>query len=203
MTAHGRNSARFHARRLALAGDLSAALDLETDISLALARTLTRTRNHDWAQAHAHALAKIRARRPDLISHLSRARNLALAVAADADSDLAQERARALAGALKRAYRTAEETNEQGAGVALRQRRATLRRPVPSSGAVRLVRGAARVLPAEHRYRYREEFESELYELTVAGASRWAQLAYGVRLLDRAWVLRAELREAATRWAST
>lgn len=50
------------------------------------------------------------------------------------------------------------------------------------------------VLPAEHQGRYREEFSSELYELAAAGGSKWMQVAYAVRLLDRAWVLRAELR---------
>lgn len=54
-----------------------------------------------------------------------------------------------------------------------------------------------RVLPARHRIRYRDEYRSELHELALSGASRWQQLACALRLLDRAWVLRAELREAA------
>ena len=65
----------------------------------------------------------------------------------------------------------------------------------------RLTRTVLRVLPPADRPRYDEEFRSEVYELAAAGASRWAQLAYAVRLLDRAWVLRAELREVAVRRA--
>ncbi|MEV6304103.1 hypothetical protein AB0M02_32190 [Actinoplanes sp. NPDC051861] len=69
----------------------------------------------------------------------------------------------------------------------------------PAASAAQLARGAVRVLPAAARGRYRAEFDSELYELALAGVSRWAQFLYGLRLLDRAWVLRAELREAALR----
>jgi hypothetical protein len=69
----------------------------------------------------------------------------------------------------------------------------------PAAVAARVARGAVRVLPAAFRDRYNAEVGSELYELAAAGASPWAQLAYAVRLLDRAWVLRAELREAAAK----
>lgn len=64
-----------------------------------------------------------------------------------------------------------------------------------------LARTATRVLPVADRPRYGDEYQSELYELVVAGASWWAQLIYAVRLIDQAWVLRAELREAALRRA--
>ena len=72
-------------------------------------------------------------------------------------------------------------------------------RVAPAAFAGRLARGAVRVLPIMSRARYRDEFESELYELAAAKASRWTQALYGLRLLDRAWVLRAELRLAARR----
>jgi hypothetical protein len=72
---------------------------------------------------------------------------------------------------------------------------------VPVAVAVRLANGAVRVLPAGCRCRYDAEFGSELYELAAAGASRWEQMMYAVRLLDRAWVLRAELRKAAVQRA--
>jgi hypothetical protein len=62
---------------------------------------------------------------------------------------------------------------------------------------------AVRVLPAGHQARYREEFAAELYDVAEAGASRWRQLAYALRLLDRAWMLRAELRAPAHRRAGT
>jgi hypothetical protein len=51
-----------------------------------------------------------------------------------------------------------------------------------------------RVLPAVCRDRYREEFAGELCDLSAGGASRWRQLAYAWRLVDRAAVLRAELQ---------
>ena len=70
---------------------------------------------------------------------------------------------------------------------------------LPLALAGRLARGAVRVLPVTARGRYREEFESKLYELAAAEASRWTQFLYGIRLVDRAWVLRAELRLAARR----
>jgi WhiB family transcriptional regulator, redox-sensing transcriptional regulator len=65
-------------------------------------------------------------------------------------------------------------------------------RPVRWAG--RLAGMAAQVLPAEHRARYQEEFAGELYELAEAGAPRRRQLAHALRLVDRAWILRAELR---------
>lgn len=60
----------------------------------------------------------------------------------------------------------------------------------------RLTSAAAWVLPPGNRDRYRAEFHSELYELAVAGTSLWGQVAYALRLVDRAFVLRAELRSS-------
>lgn len=71
------------------------------------------------------------------------------------------------------------------------------RAPDPAAGAVKLARGTVKALPAANRSRYHDEFTSELYELAAAGASRWKQLAYSLRLLNQAWVLRAELRATA------
>ncbi|GID31072.1 hypothetical protein [Paractinoplanes brasiliensis] len=56
---------------------------------------------------------------------------------------------------------------------------------------------ATRVLPSAYRPRYDEEYRSELYDLAAAGASWRAQLMYAIRLIDSAWVLRAELGETA------
>lgn len=75
--------------------------------------------------------------------------------------------------------------------------------PPRVAAAAGLTRCAVRVLPAASRVRYQEEFASELHELAVAKVSWWAQLMYGVRLLDRAWVLRAELRDAVAQRART
>jgi hypothetical protein len=60
--------------------------------------------------------------------------------------------------------------------------------------ASRLVAIAVAVLPRAHQGRYAEEFRSELFELASAATPRWRQIGYAMRLLDRAWVLRAELR---------
>jgi hypothetical protein len=59
--------------------------------------------------------------------------------------------------------------------------------------AQRLADAAARVLPASHRARYREEYHSELHDLATVGGSRWRQLVHALRLMGRAWELRAEL----------
>jgi hypothetical protein len=67
----------------------------------------------------------------------------------------------------------------------------------PASMALHMAQRIARILPPIAQPRYDEEFRSELHELAAAGASRWVQLQYVLRLFDRAWVLRAELREAA------
>lgn len=70
---------------------------------------------------------------------------------------------------------------------------------VPAALAVRVTHGAVRVLPLGSRSRYDDEFASELYEIAAGGADWRAQVMYAVRLVDRAWRLRAELREAALR----
>jgi hypothetical protein len=67
----------------------------------------------------------------------------------------------------------------------------------PLTSAVRLTRISARILPAGERARYDEEWQAELYELAFTGASRWAQLIYALRVLNEAWVLRAELKAPA------
>jgi hypothetical protein len=63
----------------------------------------------------------------------------------------------------------------------------------------RLAGVAVHVLPVEHQARYCEEFACELYDLAQAGTSRRRQLIYALRLVDRAWILRAELRVPARR----
>jgi hypothetical protein len=190
MTARARNQARNLARHLALARDLAEALDLDPERALVLARVLARTRSRDGAQAHAHVLARARLRMPHLAPYLAHARDLALALTSGPDPTL--DRARTLARALRTASRNVGVA-QGGSGTV------GSRNVAPATGAVRLIRGAVRVLPAEHRDRYRDEFDSELYELAAAGAARAAQLAYALRLLDRAWILRAELRECAAR----
>jgi hypothetical protein len=52
---------------------------------------------------------------------------------------------------------------------------------------------AARVLPARDRARYAEEYRSELWELASSGDPFRRQLAYALRLLRSAILLRSEL----------
>jgi hypothetical protein len=61
--------------------------------------------------------------------------------------------------------------------------------------ALRLTGWSVRLLPVQDRPRYREEFESELFDLRKQ--SRWTQLRYGVRVLARSVALRRELRQSA------
>jgi DNA-directed RNA polymerase specialized sigma24 family protein len=72
---------------------------------------------------------------------------------------------------------------------------------VPARAAARVAGLATRVLPVAHRVRYRDEYQSELYEISSAGASWWQQMMYAIRLLDRSWELRFELRQQKTRRA--
>jgi hypothetical protein len=69
----------------------------------------------------------------------------------------------------------------------------------PARLAVQLAQFAARVLPVADQARYSDEYRSELYELAAARVSRLRQMLHAVRLIDRAWVLRAELRAPASR----
>jgi hypothetical protein len=62
----------------------------------------------------------------------------------------------------------------------------------PDRVPARLVELAARLLPAEHRYRYRQEFLAELYDMPQA-----RQVRHATQVLSRAWVLRAALRQPA------
>lgn len=93
-------------------------------------------------------------------------------------------------GGLRPETDVVNESSELNAGSTKRQNR-------PPRAARHLARVATRVLPSAHRHRYEEEYQSELYELAAAGASWRAQLMYAIRLVDRAWVLRAELCETA------
>jgi hypothetical protein len=61
----------------------------------------------------------------------------------------------------------------------------------------RLTAWAARILPVADRSEYEELFGSELYELAQSDGGRRAQLAYALRVLVRAPLLRRELRAPA------
>jgi hypothetical protein len=63
----------------------------------------------------------------------------------------------------------------------------------PAAAAAQLIGTVVHILPAGQRERYAEEFAGELFDLAAQGKSRWRQLLFVMRLLDRAWVLRAEL----------
>ena len=111
------------------------------------------------------------------------------------------------------------EIFERGTAISRKRGRSRLRlaqpRPDAAPGSVRgdplvqptrlaewLTGLTVRVLPAVYRDRYREEFAGELCDLSAGGASRWRQLAYALRLVDRAAVLRTELQGPAKSQAS-
>jgi hypothetical protein len=64
-----------------------------------------------------------------------------------------------------------------------------------------LVLVASMLLPAPSRVRYLEEFSGELRALAESDAGSRAQLAYGLRLISRAWSLRNALPPEARPWA--
>jgi hypothetical protein len=112
------------------------------------------------------------------------------------DLDRALALARGLARDLDRASAIAGLLTSGGS---IRGRREASR-VVPAAG--RLAAAAARLLPAQERARYAEEFRSELWEIAHAGGRRWAQLAYAARQLVAARRLRAELRVPRRRGAA-
>lgn len=71
------------------------------------------------------------------------------------------------------------------------QERAPSTRIAPSAG--RLLMAASRLLPPSDRARYAEEYQSELWELASAGASRAEQLRYATRQALRAAQVRGEV----------
>jgi hypothetical protein len=197
-------SASYRASDLArdLAGIDVYHLGSARDRALALADDLTRAR--DLVQLDDLASVSVRAR--DLARDLAGVLALALARATYLHQDRHRHRdfsrARELAGDLSEACEAARRLERRVVESSQQKRRpdsAKAAQPAVAVTAVRLARSAVRILPVGCRDRYDGEFASELHEIAAEGASRWAQLSYGLRLLDRAWQLRAELREAAVR----
>ncbi|WP_371778331.1 hypothetical protein [Streptosporangium subroseum] len=58
----------------------------------------------------------------------------------------------------------------------------------------RLIDATMRLLPAQHRSRYKDEFSAELYALAQANATRSIQVIYAMQQLSRVLQLRASLR---------
>ncbi len=174
---------------------------------------------HDLARDHNHALilhlrrARARDLAParDLARGLARGLDLALDLAPDLargpNRNVAQARSRAheLVTVLRDAVEEAERLSppahqEPRPGDPAANATAPERLPArPVRAAGRIAGLAARVLPVAHRKRYCDEYRSELYELTVAGASWWQQVAHAIRLLNLSWELRHELRRPAAR----
>lgn len=211
---HARDLARELAsdidRALALAKtrsrDLGDALDRTLDLihpqGVDLARSfdrtlnLIRTLNLAHAQAQALDLAptvdRVLDRALDIDHTLDLARDISHTIDGDGESDIAR-----LADVVQRLFAAGRLLVNRPASAARTRRVGTARL------AGRVADLATRVLPPQHRARYGEEYRSELYELAAAGITRRGQLTYAIRLLDRAWVLRAELREAVGRRART
>jgi hypothetical protein len=156
--------------------DLASELDGGRNRVRDLASTLRRARSLDGE------------RRALPCSDLDRARTATdgLACACDLASDLHDGLVRTLdrVNGLQRAVnRTSVAPKEQE----------TCRRVIrPAS---RLTVAAAWLLPRGDRCRYGEEWRCELAELAAAGAGRWRQLKYAVRLLSRTGSLRLALAQ--------
>jgi hypothetical protein len=96
----------------------------------------------------------------------------------------------------QRVYHLPKEPGPLGGSIS-RERTPVRRQVKPRRVAGRVADLAARVLPAAHRARYCDEYRSELHDLAADRASWWQQVMYAVRLLDRSWELRYELRRPA------
>jgi hypothetical protein len=159
--------ARVRELAVALAADLRRLQMLAAEFEPALAGTRV--------GALVEGFAELDVALVDDIGHLPRSRALARRLAADLD------RFRSLADEVVAAWEQAD----------------TYRRPAlmagPAGVAAGLVAQAVRVLPADHRARWREEFDAELRELADTAVSRWAQVGHAVRVTGRAWLLRRAL----------
>jgi hypothetical protein len=67
--------------------------------------------------------------------------------------------------------------------------------------AIGLLTATVRLLPADHRDRYRQEYRSELLDLAQAGAGRIGQLRYSFHQLRSAPQMRFTLRSPRRRGA--
>ena len=174
------NSDLTNARDLnnALARDLNNARDLNSDVNLSRSRDLARDLNN--------------AR--DLNSDLNNARDLNLSRSRDLtrDLNLSLDHALDLALALDKVLGSTPTTPAAHGVVGSAAVNGV------SPVAERMVAGLMRLLPAENRSRYREEYTAELDELAKVGLSRWAQLGYAARVGTRVRSLRAALRADAT-----
>jgi hypothetical protein len=159
---------------------VTSALDCARTIDCALAQAVDLDVDVDLT----FAFAKTLDRTHTLVMHLDSA------LAADADGDL-DSTVTEVVSALEALSRVAPAPTKAHGETQVKTVRL----------AGRLVQFATRALPPQHRARYRDEYRSELFELAAAGTSGRGQLIYALRLLDRAWVLRAELRESVARKA--
>ncbi|HEX6074136.1 MAG TPA: hypothetical protein VFZ32_02605 [Micromonosporaceae bacterium] len=186
-----------------LGPDIARARELARSCARNLDREIVRARNFDRHIVSARNLASARnlgrvharaARDLASIRDLLKAHSLARTRAGQLDV--------VLRSAVRKAdllYRTWKGRGPQNPAVSST---APERPPVrPRRVAIRAADIAAKALPVAHRARYRDEYQSELYELAAAGASWWQQMRYAIRLLDRSWELRYELRKPAARRA--
>jgi hypothetical protein len=157
------------------------AFALSEDIAAALA--------YAAADAGAIGLVSIQSRITELIRVINRMREPGHDLS-HADAEFLK---RGISSTLGIVRRVIDDIDRVGAGV-------TEKRPAPL--ARRLLLAAARMLPAEDRDRYAEEFRSELADIALAGGGRRVQLAYAARQLRSAPRLRADLRSPQRRSAA-
>lgn len=158
--------------------DLATSLDLDTFLYRALGRHTSDLAN---AQDYAHGLIR------NLLYALDQAWLFATegSVAIDLALERAVQRVDDLVGQL-------ELLDVPGEAVKL-----PVAAPEPaatSRSAEHLVARMMRLLPAQHRGRYAEELNAELYDLAQAKATGAMQVIYALQQLGRVWELRAALR---------
>lgn len=195
--------ARARAFARDLARDRTLAYDLARTLACDLARALGRTRDLARARALAHDLAHDL----DRLRALGRARDFARALGCDRAlartlsralaHDLDRDCARAFAhdpdlDRLRQALYRINAFIDQGEQLDASAKAKAEPAPVARS-AERLVDVVMRLLPAQHRSRYTEEFKAELYDLAQAKATATVQVVYALQQLSRVWRLREAL----------
>ncbi|MFD9950489.1 hypothetical protein ACFWYW_33580 [Nonomuraea sp. NPDC059023] len=177
------------------------ASDLASDLASAVNRAFDSVLGFKYVRANARALVRDLAHDPDracgfncsrdfardLAHDVTRARDCARALHRAHDLIRVRGLADALVGAAEQAQHLASRLDTAA------QSDAQLREQRASRAAGYLIELNVRLLPRQHRSRYRQEFQAELLSLADAGASRWSRVMYAGRQFSRVLELRASL----------
>lgn len=167
----------------------------------ALDRTLLCARNLMSDLARDRHLDLLRTLAVDLRGEVDRdlgtSQNNDRVFAVDLLRDLVRDYVPSLFDALSHGGETADGSREHAVSPANHELAdGTFRTPVVRVS-LRLASCAVWLLPAAYQADYEELFESELFDIAVAGNGWWSQVAYSVRVLARAPMLRRALRASA------